>query len=352
MRAVLRGCHAPTMTTLDVIAAEVGVSPATVSRALRGKNGVSDAVRQRVLVAAEAAGYVASKRSTGIDTDVVGLVVPELDNPVFPAFVQRMQTLLVQQGYTPIVGSQFTPGVSEDEWVELMLGRSMAGLVVVSGMHADTTAPPDRYLRLRRLGVPLVLVNGFVPDLDATFIAVDDATAVQMAIQHLGTLGHRRVGLAVGPERYTPVVRKVEAMQRFVAAHADDDDPFTGVVEHSLFTIEGGQAAGRRLIEAGVTGIVCASDPMALGVIRAARAMGLSIPRDVSVIGFDDSPVNAFMDPPLTSLRQPVGDMASVAITALVEQLRTRQHPTTEYLFAPELVVRGTTGPVSPARRS
>lgn len=334
------------MTTLDVIAAEVGVSPATVSRALRGKNGVSEAVRLRVLAAAEAAGYVASKRSTGIDTDVVGLIVPELDNPVFPAFVQRMQTLLVQQGYTPLVGSQFTPGVSEDEWVELMLGRSMAGLVVVSGMHADTTAPPDRYHRLRRLGVPLVLVNGFVPDLDATFIATDDQTAVEMAVQHLLTLGHRRIGLAVGPERYTPVVRKAAALQRLVAARAGTTDPVEGVVEHSLFTIEGGQATGRRLIEAGCTGIVCASDPMALGVIRAARSMGLSIPHDVSVIGFDDAPVNAFMDPPLTSLRQPVGDMASVAITALVEQLRTGHHPTTEYLFAPELIVRGTTGPV------
>lgn len=333
------------MTTLDVIAAEVGVSPATVSRALRGKNGVSDAVRQRVLAAAEAAGYVASRRSTGIDTDVVGLIVPELDNPVFPAFVQRMQTLLVQQGYTPLVGSQFTPGVSEDEWIELMLGRQMAGLVVVNGMHADTTAPPDRYLRLRRLGVPLVLVNGFVPDLDATFIAVDDANAVEMAVQHLATLGHRTIGLAVGPERYTPVVRKVEAMTRLVEARRGTPVEITGLVEHSLFTIEGGQATGRRLIEAGATGIVCASDPMALGVIRAARALGLSIPGDVSVIGFDDSPVNAFMDPPLTSLRQPVGDMAAVAITALVEQLRTAQHPTTEYLFAPELIVRGTTGP-------
>jgi LacI family repressor for deo operon, udp, cdd, tsx, nupC, and nupG len=333
------------MTTLDVIAAEVGVSPATVSRALRGKNGVSDAVRQRVLAAAEAAGYVASRRSTGIDTDVVGVIVPELDNPVFPAFVQRMQTLLVQQGYTPLVGSQFTPGISEDEWIELMLGRQMAGLVVVSGMHADTKAPPDRYTRLRRLGVPLVLVNGFVPELDATFIAVDDASAVEMAVQHLVTLGHRTVGLAVGPERYTPVVRKVEAMERLVAARAKGPTPIRGIVEHSLFTIEGGQATGRRLIEAGATGILCASDPMALGVIRAARAMGLSIPDDVSVIGFDDSPVNAFMDPPLTSLRQPVGDMASVAITALDEQLRTGQHPTTEYLFAPELIVRGTTGP-------
>lgn len=334
------------MTTLDVLAAEVGVSPATVSRALRGKNGVSEAVRQRVLAAAEAAGYVASKRSTGIDTEVVGVIVPELDNPVFPSFVQRMQTLLVQQGYTPMVGSQFTPGVSEDEWIELMLGRSMAGLVVVSGMHADTLAPPDRYHRLRRLGVPLVLVNGPVPDLDATFIAVDDRSAVQMGVQHLITLGHRRIGLAVGPERYTPVVRKVEALADLVARRSNGDHPISAVVEHSLFTIEGGQATGRRLVEAGATGILCASDPMALGVIRGVRAMGLAVPDDVSVIGFDDSPVNAFLDPPLTSLRQPVQDMASVAVTALVEQLRTGQHPTTEYLFAPELIVRGTTGRV------
>ncbi len=99
-------------------------------------------------------------------------------------------------------------------------------------------------------------------------------------------------------------------------------------------------------MEAGATGIICASDPMALGVIRGVRAMGLTVPDDVSVIGFDDSPVNAFLDPPLTSLRQPVQDMASVAVTALVEQLRTGQHPTTEYLFAPELIVRGTTGRV------
>lgn len=332
------------MTTLDAIAAEVGVSPATVSRALRGKTGVSEEVRQRVVAAASAVGYVAPRRTSGPETSVIGIIVPELENPVFPAFVQRIQTLLVQQGFTPIAGSQFTPGVSEDEWIELLLDRSMVGLIVVSGMHADVQAPPDRYLRLRRLGVPLVLVNGVVAGLDATFISVDDATAVEMSVQHLRSLGHRRLGLAVGPERYIPVIRKVEALERLTAGF-DPADPITGIVEHSLFTIEGGQASGRRLVEAGATGIVCASDPMALGVIRAVRALGLSVPEDVSVIGFDDSPLNAFLDPPLTSVRQPVPEMATIAVTALVEQLRTRTHATTEYLFAPELVVRGTTGP-------
>ncbi|MGF1664143.1 MAG: LacI family DNA-binding transcriptional regulator [Kineosporiaceae bacterium] len=333
------------MTTLDHIASEVGVSPATVSRALRGKTGVSEGVRQRVVAAAQAAGYVAARRGAGVDREVVGVIVPELANPVFPAFVQRMQTLLVQQGYTPVAGSQYTPGVSEDEWIELLLGRSMAGLVVVSGMHADVTAPPDRYLRLRRLGIPLVLVNGLVPDLDATFISADDAVAVEMAVQHLVALGHRTIGLAVGPERYSPVIRKVEALHRVVERLRGTGDAVTGLVEHSLFTIEGGQAGGRRLIEAGATGIVCASDPMALGVVRAARSAGLGVPGDVSVIGFDDSPLNAFLDPPLTSLRQPVHEMATIAITALVEQLQTGTQSTTEYLFPPELVVRGTTGP-------
>ena len=342
-------CHGAGVTTLDSIAAEVGVSPATVSRALRGKNGVSEGVRQRVVAAASAAGYVAPRRAPGPDTAVVGVIVPELDNPVFPAFVQTIQTLLVQQGFLPISGSQFTPGVSEDEWIELLLDRSMVGLIVVSGMHADAKAPPDRYLRLRRLGVPLVLVNGFVADLEATFISVDDATAVEMSVQHLRSLGHRRLGLAVGPERYTPVIRKVEALERLVVGHDSAGDPTTGIVEHSLFTIEGGQASGRRLIEAGATGIVCASDPMALGVIRAARALGRSVPDDVSVVGFDDSPLNAFLDPPLTSVRQPVVEMATIAVTALVEQLRTRTQSTTEYLFAPELVVRGTTGPCGAA---
>jgi len=330
--------------TLDVIAAEVGVSSATVSRALRGKEGVSDAVRRQVLQAAQAAGYTAGRRPAPVDSGTVGVIVPELDNPVFPAFVQQLQLRLVRQGLTPLVGSQLASGISEDQWIELMLARSIAGLVVVSGMHADTKTSADRYLRLCRRGVALVLVNGFVPDLDATFVAVDDRLAVDMAVQHLTALGHRRIGLAVGPERYTPVQRKVEAAHALHEARRATSDPVELLVEHALFTVEGGQASGTRLIEAGATAVICASDPIALGVIRAARTLGLTIPHDVSIVGFDDSSLNAFLDPPLTSLRQPIADMCSVVVAALTDHLRTGDHITTEYLFAPELIVRDSTG--------
>jgi DNA-binding LacI/PurR family transcriptional regulator len=121
------------------------------------------------------------------------------------------------------------------------------------------------------------------------------------------------------------------------------------LVEHSLFTVEGGQAAANALLDRGCTAIVCGSDLMAFGAIRAARHRGLSVPRDVSVVGFDDSPLIVFADPPLTTIRQPVEAMGQAAVHALLEEiggtLRSSFSAThAEFVFQPELVVRGSTG--------
>ncbi|MHA7860949.1 LacI family DNA-binding transcriptional regulator [Tessaracoccus sp. Y36] len=343
-------------TLLD-IAATVGVSAATASRALSGKAGVSAEVRRRVLQAASEVGYDRSSQRPGIRARTgtskalpVGVIVPELDNPVFPAFAQQMATRLVQQGHMPMVCSQSAPGVSEDEWIELLLSYNIAGLIVVSGMHADTHASTDRYVRLRQAGIPLVLINGHVPTLDATSISVDDALAMQAAVDHLFALGHRRLGLALGPERYVPVIRKVDGF-----THALQTRGFPSgaapLIRHSMFTVEGGSSAAGELLDEGATAIICASDVMALGAIRAARARGLAVPRDVSIVGFDDSMQSAFTDPPLTTMRQPVSAMAGAAVHALVEELQQGTHATSEFLFAPELIVRGSTAAAPDARR-
>src|SRR5262249_43678019 len=113
--------------------------------------------------------------------------------------------------------------------------------------------------------------------------------------------------------------------------------------------VEGGDAAATQLIERGVTAIVCGSDLMALGAIRAARAQGLKVPMDVSVVGFDDSPLNVFTDPPLTTVRQPVIDMSIAAVRALLDAISGHEISALEYMFHPELVVRGSTGPVRAA---
>ncbi|MEU8686717.1 substrate-binding domain-containing protein, partial [Streptomyces sp. NPDC048611] len=123
-------------------------------------------------------------------------------------------------------------------------------------------------------------------------------------------------------------------------------------LQHTLFSVEGGHAAAAALLDDGCTGVVCGSDLMALGVIRAARQRGLDVPADVSVVGFDDSQLIAFTDPPLTTVRQPVQAMATAAVGALIEEIHERalgrREPPrrTEFVFQPELVVRGSTGPV------
>ncbi|MFE6993631.1 substrate-binding domain-containing protein, partial [Streptomyces pharetrae] len=114
-------------------------------------------------------------------------------------------------------------------------------------------------------------------------------------------------------------------------------------IERTLFTVEGGHAAGAALLDKGCTGIICGSDLMALGVIRAVRERGLSVPEDVSVIGFDDSPLIAFTDPPLTTVRQPVHAMATAAVGALLEEVGGTPVQRTEFVFQPELVVRAST---------
>jgi DNA-binding LacI/PurR family transcriptional regulator len=121
----------------------------------------------------------------------------------------------------------------------------------------------------------------------------------------------------------------------------DDVDDF---IATEMYTVEGGQAAASRLLEHGCTAIVCASDLMALGAVRGVRAVGMRVPDDISVIGYDDSTLIAFTDPPLTTVRQRVLAMGETTVQALVDEIAGIPASRTEYVFRPELVVRGSTG--------
>ncbi|WP_181768185.1 LacI family DNA-binding transcriptional regulator [Streptomyces albidus (ex Kaewkla and Franco 2022)] len=336
------------------IAAQAGVSEATVSRVLNGKQGVAAATRESVLAALDVLGYERPVRLRQRSAGLVGLITPELENPIFPAFAQVIAQALTRQGYTPVLATQTPGGSTEDELTEMLVDRGVAGIIFVSGLHADTTADTQRYERLRGQGVPFVLVNGFSPKVRAPFVSPDDRAAMRLAVTHLASLGHRRIGLALGPERFVPVQRKIEGFLRTMREQLElTTDQAREFVEHSLYTLEGGQAAATALLERGCTAVVCASDMMALGAIRAARQQGLDVPREVSVIGFDDSPLIAFTDPPLTTIRQPVTAMGQAAVRALLEEIGGTPAPHSEFVFLPELVVRGSTASVpSVARRT
>jgi len=195
------------------IAAHADVSEATVSRVLNGKAGVAEATREAVLTSLDILGYDRPSRLRRKTADLVGLIVPELTNPIFPAFAQIIETALARHQFTPVLCTQTPGGVHEDEYVQMLLDRGVAGIIYVSGQHADVTTDPGRYTSLRERELPIVLVNGYQEGIDAPFISNDDVASMELALTHLVQLGHTQIGLAVGPERFVPVIRKIDGFR-------------------------------------------------------------------------------------------------------------------------------------------
>ncbi|MGX1669260.1 LacI family DNA-binding transcriptional regulator [Streptomyces sp. NPDC055400] len=326
---------------LAQVAQKVGVSEATVSRVLNNKPGVSEATRQAVLTALDVLGYERPTQLRGERARLVGLVLPELQNPIFPAFADVIGGALAQQGLTPVLCTQTNGGVSEADYVELLLQQQVSGVVFAGGQFAQADARHEHYRLLSERKVPVVLVNAAIEDLGFPCVACDDAVAVEQAWRHLSSLGHERIGLVLGPDDHVPSMRKLAAARGVVRA-AGGTLP-EDAVERAMFSLEGGHAAAARLMRRGITGVICASDPLALGAVRAARREGLRVPDEISVVGYDDSAFMNCTEPPLTTVRQPIEAMGRAAVELLVTQIQGGSVTPGELLFEPELVVRGST---------
>lgn len=330
---------------LAEVARKVGVSEATVSRVLNGKPGVSDATRQAVLTALDVLGYERPTKLRGERARLVGLVLPELQNPIFPAFAEVVGGALAQQGFTPVLCTQTAGGITEADYVELLLAQHVSGIVFAGGLYAQRDAEHSHYERLTARSLPAVLINASISELPFPRVACDDEVAVEQALGHLVSLGHTRIGLVLGPADHVPSERKLGAALAMAERVGIELGPDR--IMRSAYSLESGQAATARLLRTGVTGIVCASDPLALGAIRAVRRAGLRVPDDVSVVGYDDSALMNCVDPPLTTVRQPIEPMGRAAIDLLVQQIAGAAVPHDELLFEPELVVRGSTAPAA-----
>jgi DNA-binding LacI/PurR family transcriptional regulator len=330
------------------------VSEATVSRVLNGKPGVSDTTRQSVLTALDVLGYERPTQLRGVRARLVGLVLPELQNPIFPALAEVVGGALVQLGFTPVLCTRTAGGLTEAEYVTMLLDQQVSGVVFCGGLSSD------EYQQLLGRGVPVVLLNaavdfagarpaqsayGLPPGGRLGFpqVSTDDTSAVEQAFAHLTSLGHQNIGLLVGPEDHTPSLRKIAAFKSLTSRVGASEGIHR--IGHALFSFEGGQAVASEMWHAGTTGLICGSDILALGAIRAARRLRLSVPGDVSVVGYDDSAFMNYTDPPLTTLRQPIEAMSKAAVTLLVNQIQGSAPTPKELLHEPELVVRGSTGP-------
>lgn len=331
---------------LRELATRTGVSISTISRVLNNRSGVADETRAKVLKTMDDMGYERPQRLRNQSQGVVGIIVPDLDTPLYASFAQVMSSALARYDLVPVICTRNSAGLTEDDYVGILLERHVSGIIFVSGHHAEYGSDPARYQRIIEFGTPIILVNGFMPGIKASFVSDDGETGMQLAVMHLASLGHARIGLALGPRMLTPMRRRECAFRsimhkRFGIAEKD------ALVESSLLSIEGGQSASQSLIGQGCTAIICGSDSMALGVIQEAGHQGLSVPRDLSVIGYDDSPLMRFVHPSLTTIRQSTLGISQAAVDFLVNAMRSGDLGSgKEMLFRPELIMRASAGNV------
>src|SRR5918992_2536423 len=228
------------------VARKVGVSEATVSRVLNEKPGVSESTRQAVLTALDVLGYERPTKLRGERARLVGLVLPELQNPIFPAFAEIVGGALAQQGFTPLLCTQTAGGVSEADYIDLLLTHQVSGVVFAGGLYAQADAPHDHYRLLAQRGLPTVLVNAGIDGLPFPRVSCDDAVAAEQAIQHLLSLGHRDIGLVLGPSDHVPSQRKLMAACAMAEQAGVPIKPHR--VEHALYSLESAQARAARLL--------------------------------------------------------------------------------------------------------
>ncbi|MDF2710642.1 MAG: malR2 [Nonomuraea muscovyensis] len=320
------------------VAEMAGVSEATVSRVINRRAGVSARTREAVERAMAELGYERSTRG-----QIVAVITPWLSNPFFAEVAELIEAALAPHGLKGVVCPALPGGIQEREFVGALAEHGVAAVVFLSASNTVDGADPETYHVLAARRIPFVGVNGGFEGHDAPVLSTDDHLSAELAVDHLWTLGHRRIGLASGPSGNRPADRRVEGFAAALARRGvADADAF---VVRQRYTVEGGQSATSELLRRGVTAVVAASDFMALGAYRAVAREGLSVPGDVSVVGHDGSMIMEFVDPPLTTVRQPIDRLAKEVARSIVALVSNRDVPRGELLFSPELVVRGSTAP-------
>jgi DNA-binding LacI/PurR family transcriptional regulator len=338
------------MASLRDVAHHAGVSLATASRVASGSDVVRAETRERVERAMRELLYVPRGREDA--TGAIGLLVPELSNPIFPALAEAMERRASDAGLATILCNTAGSAFREAEYVHMLLERRVDGMMFISSEVTDLRSDHGHYRRLLAEGARIVFVNGASAQLDVTSVGVDERAAGRIATEHLLELGHRRIGFAAGDEHASPTREKTEG--HVEALRAAGIEPH-GLVAYTEFGVEGGRQAFRALAAAAggaPTGIICSSDLMAIGVLREAEASGVRVPRDLSVVGFDGIEATDWTVPALTTVEQPIDEIAETAVRALVSLIAEPGLALPNYVFRPRLRLGGSTASLNGKARS
>jgi LacI family transcriptional regulator len=335
--------------TLRDVAGRAGVHPATASRALNPETRilVSEETTRRVLAAADELGYRPNPVARSLRTrrsHTVGVLIPDLNNPLFPPIVRGLDDRLAAAGYVALIGN--TDGDDERERVvfEQMRARHVDGFVLAT---AHLRSP--LLAEAARAELPVVLMNRLAEDYSFPSVSVDNERGIRMAVTHLAALGHRRIAHIAGPQDVSTGLNRYRGFLTAMAACGLPVDPSLVVFARS-FSLGEGQRCCRELLEAPVpcTAVAAGNDMLALGCYAALDAAGLSCPDDMSVVGFNDMPFIDLLRPPLTTVRFPHYQVGTEAAQLLLERIGGHNGPVKILYLAPEFVARGSTGRVPP----
>lgn len=199
------------------VARKVGVSEATVSRVLNDKPGVSDATRQAVLTALDVLGYERPTKLRGEGARLAGLILPDIQNPLYTAFADVISATLAQNGYATVLCVQSAGGITESAYINLLLQQRVSGVIIVEGLHSHLGDDLGHYDRLLDVHLPTVLVNGRAHGLDFVTVSADDRSGVEQAMRHLRQLGHSTIGLLLGPEDRVTTRRRLACARELSA---------------------------------------------------------------------------------------------------------------------------------------
>lgn len=330
------------MVTSRDVAKLAGVSQPTVSRALRGDSRIAQATRERVRAAATALGYspdpIGRALSVGHSTRV-GLVVTDLRNQFYSHLIAPMHDELEKLGYDLVLVTESSEGAPVADHI---VANGLCGAVL-----ATTTIDSVLPVRLRDRGVPFVYFNRVASAVEADSVTTDPEPGMRALVESLVELGHRSIGALFGPRNTSTGQQREETLRSLLEEH-DITIP-RRLTRHGAFDVETGHSGCRELLDAPgrPTAVVCANDVVAFGALNAAAELGLDVPGDVSIVGFDDLPMSRWPLLNLTTVAYDIEEMSRAAARHVVSRVTDgADAPPRHEVLPSRLVLRGTLGPV------
>lgn len=331
--------------TMKDVAEKAKVSTATVSRALMNPEKVSQATRNRVEEAAVALGYLPhtlNRNTRRNDSRTLLVIVPDICDPFFSEIIRGIEITAAEHGYLVLIGDCAHQNQQEKTFIDLIISKQIDGMLLLgSQLPFDASREEQRNLP------PMVMANEFAPDLELPTVHIDNLTAAFNAVNYLQQLGHSRIACIAGPEGMPLSHYRLQGYIQALRRHGQAVEP--GYIVRGDFSYDAGASALQQLLRlpSPPSAVFCHSDVMALGAMSYARRHGLNVPRDISIMGFDDISLSQFCDPPLTTMAQPRFKIGEEAMLLLLEQLNGHAVNSGSRLLDCDLVIRGSTGPAS-----